>query len=182
MKRKKQGNNRVLLLLHAVACCCWLFMHLCFVLVSCAGSKYEHKRSKTLLKVKTFYDEARWIRLGFQGFLVNESWCVCVVCPCHPTMIWSKTSLGGYCCGPCRWYWSGGRHVWCTSMWDARQASLQGAGAVEPHGFYSYHLTRIRFWEHVAVTSCIFVFAIIGQSYTYEILCCMCYDMMCYMI
>ena len=22
-----------------------------------AGSKYEHKRSKTLLKVKTFYDE-----------------------------------------------------------------------------------------------------------------------------
>ena len=49
------------------------------LMLRCPGSKYERRRSKNLLKVKTFYDEA----LGGFG----------VVCWCF--FFWGGKTLGG---------------------------------------------------------------------------------------
>ena len=116
-----------------------------------AGSKYEHKRSKTLLKVKTFYDEDLFFALvmkevaftkrlmssdatvrkcWYPGFLLNF-YQIGTKCrgPKRPidSVNWTFKSTGGHRSGPCRWHWPCGRDVRAHSY-----VKLQTNGALRP--------------------------------------------------
>ena len=110
-----------------------------------AGSKYEHKRSKTLLKVKTFYDEDLYaVVLKEVTFIKGVNpWDACrdmlvpwsfseLFSPNWRTVLdrpiesitWTCKWTGGHCSGPCRWQWPCGRDVRRTPLWNSRQTAL----------------------------------------------------------